>query len=430
MKSKLGFTLLEVLITSLMIGLLTAAVTMVYLTSYRAVSGGQDSAGVTIPLSQGFVRMVDDLHNARGITICNSTTIRFEDNTGSIGTNYTYTLYTSGGVTKLLKALATDPAGSGQLIMSNIVSASSTLCSASSGIFTIDLTATQNSISKHFKTSVKLNVSPSLPIAWWKFDENTGTTAYDSSGNGYTGTLNGGSPGWVASSTNMGYALTLSAVNTDYMEFTPAITPAANSSYSISLWAYYSLAGGVSMPIFTSTAQTGLYLDSTNKRLKLVGTDASIYARNSTYTPFAASAYFHVVMVVTDYAATSTVWFYVNGLLTYSTNITDNTGLISYSRIGYDGVNKMNGRMDDVRYYNRALSPEEIRQMYGQYGKVCDSNYNLCTATCKDLYSAASTSSCGGCTTACIGGQSCTKGKCCTTGWTNCSGTCTNGACP
>ena len=29
------------------------------------------------------------------------------------------------------------------------------------------------------------------PVAWWKFDDGAGTTAADSSGNGYDGTVNG-----------------------------------------------------------------------------------------------------------------------------------------------------------------------------------------------------------------------------------------------
>lgn len=33
-------------------------------------------------------------------------------------------------------------------------------------------------------------------VAWWTFDDMSGTTAADSSGNGHTGTLNG-NPQWV-----------------------------------------------------------------------------------------------------------------------------------------------------------------------------------------------------------------------------------------
>lgn len=39
------------------------------------------------------------------------------------------------------------------------------------------------------------------PIAWWKFDDGSGTTAADSSGNGHTGTLTigtGGLPAWIS----------------------------------------------------------------------------------------------------------------------------------------------------------------------------------------------------------------------------------------
>ncbi len=43
--------------------------------------------------------------------------------------------------------------------------------------------------------SIAGNVSAEL-VGYWKFDEGSGTIAYDSSGNGLDGTLNG-DPQWV-----------------------------------------------------------------------------------------------------------------------------------------------------------------------------------------------------------------------------------------
>ena len=43
-------------------------------------------------------------------------------------------------------------------------------------------------------TSVAKGVDPNL-VGWWQFDETSGTTAFDSSGGGFDGTING-SAGW------------------------------------------------------------------------------------------------------------------------------------------------------------------------------------------------------------------------------------------
>ena len=53
-------------------------------------------------------------------------------------------------------------------------------------------------------------------VGWWKFDESTGTTAYDSSGNGNNGTLKG-NPVWRPTGGVSGGAIELSGKG-DYVE--------------------------------------------------------------------------------------------------------------------------------------------------------------------------------------------------------------------
>ena len=49
------------------------------------------------------------------------------------------------------------------------------------------------------------NASADL-LGYWRFDEGSGTIAYDSSGNGFDGTFEG-DPQWVAGATGMGLEL-------------------------------------------------------------------------------------------------------------------------------------------------------------------------------------------------------------------------------
>lgn len=74
----------------------------------------------------------------------------------------------------------------------------------------------------------------------------------------------------------------------------------------------------------------------------------------------------HVVFVF-DKAVTNTARFYVNGIAgTSAVSIAtqNNIGTDTAISIGFLGVNKYKGYIDDVRIYNRALSQAEITQLY------------------------------------------------------------------
>ncbi|KPK37787.1 MAG: hypothetical protein AMJ65_13795, partial [Phycisphaerae bacterium SG8_4] len=67
-------------------------------------------------------------------------------------------------------------------------------------------------------------------IGWWKFDEASGTTAYDSSGNGNHGTLIG-NPQWVAG--KIGGALDFNGTDSIIdIPYSPDMTPSEGTTMS------------------------------------------------------------------------------------------------------------------------------------------------------------------------------------------------------
>ena len=93
---------------------------------------------------------------------------------------------------------------------------------------TTTITASNGSIND----TATVTVIPSYPpTAYWRFDENDGNTASDSSGNGYTGTINGAT--WASG--KYGSALNFDGVN-DYVNIPDPNDLAGVNAITISAW--------------------------------------------------------------------------------------------------------------------------------------------------------------------------------------------------
>jgi hypothetical protein len=96
----------------------------------------------------------------------------------------------------------------------------------------ITLTSSATVRAKAFKSgfnasteaSASFTVSPNSLVAYWKFDEGSGTTVSDASGNGNTGTLMNG-PLWSAGKVGNAYALTALSNITVADSFSRSISP-------------------------------------------------------------------------------------------------------------------------------------------------------------------------------------------------------------
>ena len=236
-------------------------------------------------------------------------------------------------------------------------------------------TATIQATSGSISGSTTLTVSgPSGLVGWWKFDEGSGTTAADSSGNGDTVSLVNG-VSWVTG--KIGDAI--SANGTNQYGTVPAINLSGTSTVTVAFWAnrtYSTTIESVMLENTTnynlSTTGFGLFPDDTGcKGIQAavhgnVGYSVNCYAQPS-------SGVWHHLAIIYDktQAANAQTALYIDGVLqtptshlntAQNTNGFGNNPLYLFSRAGSQFFN--GGEMDDLRIYNRALSAGEIQQLY------------------------------------------------------------------
>jgi len=203
------------------------------------------------------------------------------------------------------------------------------------------------------------NTAPTGLVAAYYFDDGSGTTVADGSGNAMNGTVTGAT--WVAG--HSGSALSFNGTNNwvtiadaNFLDFTTGMTIEAwVNPKSLTGWQAVVMkerAGGLAYALYSS--------DDTNKPpagyVNVGGSDRS--AGGAATIPL--NAWTHLA---TTYDGTS-LRIYVNGTLVTTTavagSIVTSTGVL---RVGGNSVwgEYFNGLIDDVRLYNRALTAAEIQ---------------------------------------------------------------------
>jgi len=194
-------------------------------------------------------------------------------------------------------------------------------------------------------------------VGYWKFDEGSGTTAADSSGKGNDGTISGAmwdigkygsalkfdTGNYVDLPNNLWYTTQVSA----FAWFKANGTPAGG---------YHIIFGGqeleISIPSSTGEIRTGVYTNQRYVSNHGSGlTDSKWHYIGFTFDGSTKKSYIDGVFVGEQA---------VSGSLTYS---------FAYRRIGRFGSSTTyyaNGTIDEVRIYNRALTPEEIWNHYAR----------------------------------------------------------------
>ncbi|MHC4474261.1 MAG: LamG domain-containing protein [Planctomycetota bacterium] len=210
-------------------------------------------------------------------------------------------------------------------------------------------------------------------LAHWKFDEGSGTTAYDSAGMNHGTLMNG--PVWTTG--QIGGALEFDDVN-DYVDVGDrnSLDFGAEHSFSIGAW----IKTGADGPVVCKRrcgGTGGVYHEGYATRLlagkphfaieDVAGSGASVHA-NTVVT----DDQWHHVTAVRD-ATSDTLYLYLNGS-SDATPVSDPTSeSLATSRaleIGRSditvapGLSYFGGRIDDVCIYNRALDVNEIGQLY------------------------------------------------------------------
>jgi len=220
--------------------------------------------------------------------------------------------------------------------------------------------------------TVKLNkTSNSLTsglVGWWTFDgkDMAGNYAVDKSGNGNRGLLTGSNGVPVRTIGKIGQGLSFDGVD-DYVNIPGVINLA---KVTVSAWAYsHKGATAGNQEIFANKNDTITLRWSDNNAAPgnvpafflIIG---GSYQNARASTVLSANIWNHLVGTYDG----TTLRIYVDGVLAGSTvavGTIDATTLDSLIGVHNSlATNFFNGLLDDVRIYNRALSNDEIKQLY------------------------------------------------------------------
>jgi hypothetical protein len=186
-------------------------------------------------------------------------------------------------------------------------------------------------------------------VGWWKFDEGSGTVAYDSSGNGNDGNLMNG-PTWTDG--KVGGALSFDG---DSFVEIGAILP---KTYSKSLWINASSIEQEGNNIFSWDGKHALYVP--NGKLSSGHNNSWGIVKDNEIISL-----FHWYYVALTYNSSSKeMILFKNGLVVSTGQVAD-CGELIRSQIGaFKSSYCFKGLIDDVRIYDRALSAAEVQALY------------------------------------------------------------------
>ena len=197
-------------------------------------------------------------------------------------------------------------------------------------------------------------------VGYWSLNDGKGDFATDFSGNGNKGTLTGG-PTWTNG--KLGKALSFDGSN-DYVDVGSSAT-LAPPNISVSFWTtnnvapaqFDGLLAKTAPPTVWSTGWGFFYNSGTEIRFFIEG-----YGVNVAFATIAPMQWNHVVGTWDG----ATVRIFVNGVDgtsdLFSGTMTA-TNPMEIGRIGTDTYN-INGLIDEVRIYNRALSTSTVQALY------------------------------------------------------------------
>ena len=203
------------------------------------------------------------------------------------------------------------------------------------------------------------------PLGYWRLGESSGSTAADSSGNGYNGTYVSCTQGAPSLINNNGGDLAVSGDGTS-SQITVGAVPALynlSRSFSFECWAKpASVSGRYGL---WSTGYSGWCVCMSDGQLDFQWDYAGDVGQIT--TNFAANTRYHIVCVMDS---TGVVTAYINGVSVGTVDMSGFTYSGRYVRIGADGRDSntvdyfMTGELDEVAVYPCILTPTQITNHY------------------------------------------------------------------
>jgi len=198
------------------------------------------------------------------------------------------------------------------------------------------------------------SVNTSGLVGYWRFEEGSGTTASDSSGNGKTGTFTN-SPSWNSSG-KFGYGVTTSG-----NAYISVPTVDIGNEWSIESW----FLSPIPSPVGGWATLTRGSND--HQILAYEGRDLGTYdnAGGSGFHDCGwdinslSSGWHHIVAIGNTTGYTN---FYVDGTWKCASNFRSTLDVVSIGN--YQGGGQPWGTFDEVQIFNRSLTADEIRELY------------------------------------------------------------------
>lgn len=204
-------------------------------------------------------------------------------------------------------------------------------------------------------------------VGKWGFDEATGTIAYDGSGNNNSGTLMNG-PTRATSTCEAGDCISFNASSSQYVDVpaTSTLNFTSNGTFSISAWVHpntLSSAWRRGIIVQENYLTSGFRLGFANGGTPMFWTTQSGGTLELTSSePLTVDQWNYLVVTYDNQQAS----LYVNGARTATSTGTYVAGS-NPVRIGAAVNEYFSGLLDDIRYYNRALSAAEVKQLYSSH---------------------------------------------------------------
>jgi beta-xylosidase len=208
--------------------------------------------------------------------------------------------------------------------------------------------------------------SPATLRAYLAFNESSGTTAADSTGNGWTGTLVN-SPSWVAGKYNN--AVDLSGTS-QYVTLPTGVVNGL-SNFTIAVWVNLDAASSWSR-VFDFGTGTGNYMfltpNSSAGAVRFAITSGSGEQQINGAAVLATNAWAHVAVTLQNGLGV----LYVNGVeVGRNSAMTVTPSSLGATTQNYIGKSQwsdpyLNGRVDELRIYADALSATEVAALYAQ----------------------------------------------------------------
>ncbi|MFW0837853.1 MAG: DUF2341 domain-containing protein [Candidatus Komeilibacteria bacterium] len=220
------------------------------------------------------------------------------------------------------------------------------------------------------------------PVGYWNFNEGFGTTAYDSTGYGNDGTISGAT--WVQNGKS-GRALSFNG-SSDYIITNNDIGISGTDERTVSLWVKTTSANVTTNSIIfgmgTAAANNlfAMRTDSTTDTWRF--TDASVARETNVST---TGQWQHIVTILDSSQQLSV---YIDGIITDVNNIDlssqDTTNAPFYIGSSVNNTLYFDGLIDEVRIYDRALSANEVKQLYNQNAGSFNVGQSGISTSCAD----------------------------------------------